>query len=72
MLEMSVKDFLKIMARDQETDMTLFRCIKRLGFVEECDYDAHFGAHITYTVDVDNDSPENHESIRKVVQDFIS
>jgi hypothetical protein len=70
-LSMAKADFLTLMRRDEEDDKPLYSRLEELKFAGKFNYDGHFGPHVWYTLDAENDTPANHNFIRMVIVRYI-
>lgn len=75
-LIMTNESMLKVLARDNEEGAspegkTLYCRLNELSYIQDIEYDGHFGPTVYYTFYVDEDQPMYHNEVAAIVRRYI-
>ena len=72
-LDVSVKDLLAIMDKDDKRSVTanLWEKLSRIDGVTDVDYGGHFGPHIYLTIEIEHDNKNVWGSIYKTIKSYL-
>lgn len=71
MLDISAKKLIKIMDKDVSCYAPLYILLANIKGVFGAEYDGHFGPHIFFSVEIENDDAETWKSIYDTVENYL-